>query len=157
MPLTRTKVSAAFDHVLTVVFGVPKDGPLYKALVKSGDTDMRDVISLSESDIDSLTYDKSDTETDIPLARHEKVLRCIFKHYLLHCSSIGSPIGLDWLSITHEDFDEYQVGPDYVAVSLGVTTPKPPTTTVQNPRPAQTPVDTFKHSIKRDPSLFSIF
>jgi len=66
MPLTRTKVTAAFDHVLTVVFGVPKDGPLYKALVKSGDIDMRDVILLSESDIDSLTYDKSDTETDTP-------------------------------------------------------------------------------------------
>ena len=42
--------------------------------VKSGDIDMRDVILLSEPDIDSLTYDKSDTETDIPLARHEKVL-----------------------------------------------------------------------------------
>jgi len=27
---------------------------------------MRDVISLSEPIIDSLTYDKSDTETDIP-------------------------------------------------------------------------------------------
>jgi len=48
MPLTRTKVTTAFDHVLTVVFGVPKDGPLYKALVKSGDIDMRDVISLSD-------------------------------------------------------------------------------------------------------------
>jgi len=58
MPLTWTKVMAAFDHVLNVVFGVPKDGPLYKALVKSGDTDIRDIISLDEADIDSLTYDK---------------------------------------------------------------------------------------------------
>ena len=104
MLLTRTKVlTAAFDHVLTVVFGAPKDGPLYKALVKSGDVDMRDVISLSESDIDSLTYDKSDTKTDTPLSRHDKVLLCIFKYYLLHHSLIGSPIGLDWLSITHDD------------------------------------------------------
>ncbi len=91
----QTKVTAAFDHVLNVVFGVPKDGPLYKALVKSGDIDMWDVISLSEPDINSLTYDKSDTETDIPLPRHEKVLLHIFKYYLLHCSSIGSPIGVD--------------------------------------------------------------
>ncbi len=93
--------------MLNVVFGVPKDGPLYKALVKSGDVDMRDVILLDEPDIDSLTYDKSDTETDIPLPRHEKVFLHIFKYYLLHCSSMGSPIGMDWLSITHEDFDEY--------------------------------------------------
>ncbi len=33
MLLTQTKVTAAFDHVLKAVFGVPKDGPLYKALV----------------------------------------------------------------------------------------------------------------------------
>jgi len=59
MPLTRNKITAAFDHVLNVVFGVPKDGPLYKALVKSGDTDIRDIISLDEADIGSLTYDKS--------------------------------------------------------------------------------------------------
>jgi len=74
MPLTRTKVTAAFDHVLSVVFVVPKDGPLYKTLVKSGDIDMRDVISLNEPDIDSLTYNKSDSKTNIPLPRHEKVL-----------------------------------------------------------------------------------
>jgi len=107
MPLTQTKVLVAFEHVLNVVFGVPKDGPHYKALVKSGDIDMRDVISFSEPDIDSLTYDKSDTVTDTPLPRHEKVLICFFKYYLLHFSSIGSPIGVDWLSITHEDFDKY--------------------------------------------------
>ena len=157
MPLTRAKAAAAFDHVLNVVFEVPKDGPLYKALMKSGDTDIRDTISLSEADIDSLTYDKSDTETDVPLSRRDKVLLRIFKHYIIHRSSTGSPIGDDWLSITQEDFDRYRVSPDYVAVSLGATPPKPPTTTVQNPRPTQTPVDTFKRSIKRDPSLFTIF
>ncbi len=98
---------AAFDHVLNVVFGVPKDGPLYKALVKSGDTDIRDIISLDEADIDSLTYDKSDTETYVPLSRHDKALIHIFRCYILHCNSIGSPIGEDWLSITQEDFDKY--------------------------------------------------
>jgi len=54
--------------------------------VKSGNIDMRDVISLDEPDIDSLTYDKSNAETDIPLPRHEKFLLCIFRYYLLHCS-----------------------------------------------------------------------
>jgi len=59
--------------------------------------------------------------------------------------------------ITQEDFDKYWVSPDYVAISLGVTTPKPPTTAVQNPWPTQTSVDTFKHGIKRDPYLFMLF
>jgi len=65
----------------------------------------------------------------------------IFKCYILHCNLIGSPIGEDWLSITQEDFDKYRVSPDYVAIKLGTTTPKPPTNTVQNPWPAQTSVD----------------
>jgi len=97
----------AFDHLLNVVFRVPKDGSLYKALMKSGGTGIRHIISLDETDIDSLTYDRSDTEKDIPLPRGDKVLIHIFKHYILHCSSIGSPIGTDWLSITSEDFGKY--------------------------------------------------
>jgi len=133
MPLTRTKNAVAFDHVLNVVFGVLKDDPLYKALEKSGDTNIRDMISLDETDIGSLTYDKSATETDLPLSRHDKALLHIFKCYILHCNLIGSPIGEDWLSITQEDFDKYRVSPDYVAIKLGTTTPKPPTNTVQNP------------------------
>ena len=103
MPLTQTKDMEAFNHLLNVVFRVPTDGPLYKALMKSGDTDIRDILLLSETDIDSLTYDRSDTEIDIPLPRLDKALIHIFKHYILHHSSIGSPIGDDWLSITPED------------------------------------------------------
>ena len=79
MPLTQ-KDMEAFDHLLNVVFRVPKDGPLYKALMKSGDTDIRDILSLNGTDIDSLTYDRSDTEKDIPLSRWDKVLINIFKH-----------------------------------------------------------------------------
>jgi len=45
--------------------------------VKPGETDMKDVISLRKPDIDSLKYDKSNTEIDISLSRHEKVLLCI--------------------------------------------------------------------------------
>ena len=66
MPLARTKKTVAFDHVLNVVFGVLKDDPLYKALEKSGDTDIRDIISLDKTDIGSLTYDKSATEKIFP-------------------------------------------------------------------------------------------
>jgi len=113
MTLTKAKTTEAFNHLLNVVFRVPKDGPLYKALMKSGDTDIRDILSLSETDIDLLTYDRSNIEKDIPLSRWDKALIHIFKHYILHCSSIGSPIGNDWLSITPEDFGKYRIGSDY--------------------------------------------
>jgi len=80
MSLTQTKDMEAFNHLLNVVFRVPKDGPLYNALKKSGDTDIRDIILLDEADIDSLTYDRSDTEKDIPLSRWDKALIHILKH-----------------------------------------------------------------------------
>jgi len=85
MPMTHNKTKEAFDHVLNVAFQVPKDGPLYKALVKSGDMDIRDTISpLNETDIDSLTYDKSETKNDISLSRWDKSL--------LHILTTTSPI-----------------------------------------------------------------
>ena len=80
MTLTQAKTTEAFNHLLNVVFRVPKDGPLYKALMKSGDTDIRDILSLSETDIDLLTYDRSNIEKDIPLSRWDKALIIIFKH-----------------------------------------------------------------------------
>ena len=95
MPLTQTKDMEAFDYLLNVVFSVPKDRPLYKALMKSGDMDIRDILLLDQTDIDSLTYDRSDTEKDVPLSRWDKVLIKIFKHYILQRSSIGLPIGND--------------------------------------------------------------
>jgi len=129
----------AFDHLLNVVFGVPMDGPLYKA---SGDTDIRDIISLDEADIDSLTYYRSDTEKDIPLPRWDKALINIFKHYILHCSSIGSPIGNDWLSITPEDFGKYRIGSDY-----------PTAFAFQAAHYRPSKVENSKHEMKQDPSL----
>jgi len=55
MAVTCTKAAVAFNHVLNMVFQVAKEGALYKALEKSGDTVIRDMISLSDTDIDSLT------------------------------------------------------------------------------------------------------
>jgi len=52
----------AFKHVVNIVFQV-SEGLLYKALEKSADT------SLTKIDIDSLTYDKSETDKDVPLSR----------------------------------------------------------------------------------------
>ena len=139
MPLTQTKVTEVFDHLLNVVFRVPKDGPLYKALMKSGDMDIRDILWLDQTDIDSLTYDRSDTEKNIPLSRWDKVLINIFKQYILHCSSKGLPIGNDWLSITPEDFGKYRIGSDY------------PTAFAPQPtHHRSSKVEESKHEIKQD-------
>ena len=107
MALTLTKAKEAFDHVVNVGFQVLKEGLLYKTLVKPGDNDVMATITLCDSDIDSLTYDRSDTVKDTPLTRNDKNLLCIFQDYILHCHSIGDPIRQDWLSISTEDFEDF--------------------------------------------------
>jgi len=46
MALTPAKAKEAFDHVVNVIFQVPKGGLLYKALMKSGDNDIMAMIIL---------------------------------------------------------------------------------------------------------------
>ncbi len=112
---------------MNVAFQIPKEGPLYKALVKSGDDDVMAMISLRDCDIDSLTYARSDTKKDIPLTRIDKNLLCIFHDYILHCHSVGNPIGQDWLSISTEDLEDYWLG--HYLTTLADLEPQPPAST----------------------------
>jgi len=130
MALTRAKAREAFDYVVNVVFQVSKEGPLYKALEKSGDTDIRDMISLRNPDIESLTYDRSDTEKDTPLTSGDKNLICIFQYYILYHHSIGDPIGQDFWSISTEDFEDYRLG--HYLTTLADFEPEPPASTAQD-------------------------
>jgi len=117
--VTHTKRAEAFKHIVNVVFQIPKEGPLYKALEKSRDNDVIAMITLCDCDIDSLTYDRSDTEKDLPLSRGDRNLLCIFCHYVLYCHSIGSPIEYDWLSITSKDFDKFWISPHCPTIVRG--------------------------------------
>jgi len=130
MALIRAKAKDAFDYVVNVVFQVPKDGSLYKALEKSGDNDVMAMISLRGCDIDTLTFDRSDTEKNIPLTRNDKNLLCIFQGYLLHRHSIGNPIGQDFWSISAEDFEDYRLG--HYLTTLADSEAPSPASTAQN-------------------------
>jgi len=65
LALICAKAKEAFDHVVNCV-QIPKEGPLCKALEMPGDTDNRNMISLSNPDIEFLTYDRSDTVRTSP-------------------------------------------------------------------------------------------
>jgi len=126
MPSTHSKTSAeAFKHIMNVVFQVSKEGPLYKALDKSGDIDVMAMIALHDCDIDSLTYNRSDTKNDVTFSKGDKNLLHIFCHYVLYHDSIGHPIEKDWLSLTLEDFDNYQVSPHCLTIVRGSVPPPP--------------------------------
>ena len=72
----------------------------------------------------------------------DKALINIFKHCILHCSSIGLPIGNDWLSITPEDFSKYCIGSNYLTASAFPSTHYSPSK-----------VENSKHEMKQDLSL----
>jgi len=123
MALIRAKAKDAFDYVVNVVFQVPKEGPLYKALEKSGDTDIRDMVTLRACDIDSLTYDRNDTDKNIPLTKKKKKLLRIFQDYILHCHSIGNPTGglVEWLGgYRYGQVLRFESSTKYVLARLGL-------------------------------------
>jgi len=71
------------------------------------------LVTLSDEDIDSLTFDQRDEEKDTPLERAHWTLLYIFCHYCDHQSHNGVPIGDDWFAITAaDDFNYYHTSPD---------------------------------------------
>ncbi len=64
----------------------------YKTLKKSESIDIRSMVSISDTDIDSLTYDKSKTAKDVLLSRRNKSLLHIFHHYIIHHNSVGDQL-----------------------------------------------------------------
>jgi len=81
MPLTRAKVIEAFNHILSNFLKVSKDGPMSQALEKAGYDDIWGLVALSDEDIDSLTFNLSNKEKNIPLGEAHQSLLHIFCHY----------------------------------------------------------------------------
>jgi len=125
MPLTWTGAVEAFKHILSNVLEAPEDGPLAKALQSAGYDDVWSLVTMSDADIDSLTFDRSEKEKNIPLGRAHQALLHIFCHYHDHQAHIGSPVGDDWTAITADDFNDYHIGPDYSAIHNGAVIPPP--------------------------------
>jgi len=117
MPLTHGKAKEAFDHVVMFILKLLRKSHSKRPCRSQGigNNDIKSMVSISDTDIDSLTYDKSEMEKDVFLSRRDKSLIHIFHYYIIHCNSDGDPIGDPWLSSTSNDFDSYQVSPDYIA------------------------------------------
>jgi len=158
MPLTKSKATEAFIHILDNVFEAPADGPLSKAFEHSGYSNIWDLITLTDDDIESLTYD-SDKQKEVPLGRAYQSMLRIFCHYCDHQTRTGAPIGDDWTAVTADSFNDYRTGPDYAAIRRNGS-PLPTPLASSTPQPARTtpsPVEIFKRGIKRDPALFMPF
>ncbi len=147
MPLTQAKAIEAFEHILSYVFKVPKD-----RLAIAGYEDIWGLFTLSDADIESLTYDWIDMEKDIPLGRHQSLLH-IFCHYCDHQNYMGAPIGDDWFAVSADDFNAYCTSSDYRPPSTGAVISPPTASAFQSTIYSPPKVENSKHGMKQDPSL----
>ena len=131
MVSTRREAQEAFNHVLDVVLVRKDDSPLKKALVSEGISDMFSLVTVDFDAIDTLTYDKSDAEKNVPLTRGDKGLLKTFLRFLSHRSNSGNPIGDKWKDITREEFDEFRASAVQTLQAINSTSASalPPTST----------------------------
>jgi hypothetical protein len=87
----------------------------------------------------------------------------LFKSYCIHRKDQGNPIGDNWTGITHEDVNDYRIGPDYTLHSLcqpsttSTATALAPSTPPVTSQRIRDPIADFKKGIKRDSSSFTVY
>jgi hypothetical protein len=162
MGLTRSQAKAAFNHVLDNVFDRDDIAPLRQALKAQTVEDICSLCSMHDCDIDDLVYNKSDTETNVPVKWFERKLVKIFISYVGYARSNGNDLSdnNEWGAITREDFDKYRTSPAYNSLMRQSSDTTPTATTAPGSTEAVTPVasrnpaELFRRGIKRDSTLF---
>jgi hypothetical protein len=150
---------AAFNHVTQNILA---NSNITKALREDGIKEIGVLISLSDEQVEDLTYLDPDptNPTDYCLKKGEIGLIKSFIHFVHYRDEIGNPIGDDWRSITQDEFDQFRCNTKYTRhfaslASLSSPTPSTaPTPTSTSSHSAPSPVDLFKRGIKRDPSVY---
>ena len=65
MPLTRQAQKDAYKHIITNVLGRDATSLLQLSLDRAGIEDIGDLMSLTDTDIDNLNFDRSATEVNV--------------------------------------------------------------------------------------------
>ena len=137
----------ALQHVIMVVLRQSKDGPLAKALERSGISEIFDILLLNQSDRDSLTFKDEDGLLTPLSVGHKNMLKAL-KMYSSYCMTKGTPID-DWTEVTKEAFDFFRCSDAcFNATEFDIT----PVAAA----PKHDPLNDFRKGIKRDASLFTI-
>ena len=121
MVLTRADARAAFNFVMDNVLRRDNNSPLRRSLVANQLDDILELLSLAmrPDDIDTFTYDVSETERNVRLPLGDRNLLRIFIKYVLVRNAGPDPIGEAWLSLTPQAFDDFRVSPEAYTTSDG--------------------------------------
>jgi hypothetical protein len=115
MVLTREQSKNAFEHILTVVFGLTPTNPLMQALAIHQIASIEELLLLCPSQIEALSVVDATTGMATPVPMSRCNLIHAFRQYLIHQEQNGDPIDENWTSITKEEFDSYRRCPALIA------------------------------------------
>jgi hypothetical protein len=121
--VTREQRAQLYRYIISALLEQTDEGPIPSALENDTCDSLPGILSLTNSDIDELRYNKetggdnneSTTITVTALTKGEKGILRALKSYVLYQHRIGISLKeMDWVQVLKEDFDEYRVGTSYI-------------------------------------------
>jgi hypothetical protein len=114
-PTPSERSEFVLKHLLKAVLGFRDDSPPLLALAYDGIETVHDLLSLSESRIDTLCYVTPDEPNRLPKRLqlgHRNKLQ-LFLRWRHHLEALqGGLMSLDdWMQVDQEDFDKYRISP----------------------------------------------
>ncbi len=160
--LTAAQKQEQFEHVMNVLLNRhPVTSALGEALSQFYGTTYQDtdnLLTLTEADIDTMTYDVEDTsvqpatKTTKDVLRGDKALLRIFRTYHIWRAQKQDPVDpLQWKSVTADEFRQFRTT-EYWTTTMTLVTP-PPSTNVGSTA-SKTPKQLFMAGVKKDPTIY---
>jgi len=117
---TRARGAEAFEHILRNVLALEKDSQLWEVLYLNGYNSISDIATLTDAEINSLTYECVDQNGNISSKAVMTKQKKLLLHLLKWRDWISRQVNVfdveDWLSLNSEDFNSFRVNqlPDII-------------------------------------------
>ena len=109
MTLTKQMKKDIVKHILEVVFDLPADSELHKALSRNNLFSLHSMLQLDDFECDDLEYEDNNQKT-VKIKKGTAGLLKSFKAYVAYHNAIGQQIeDSDWKKITQDEFDQFWV------------------------------------------------
>ena len=164
MVQSRSQSLGHLKYIVETVFDLGPDSTMMQSFQLDNIDSPLDMIALSDSDIDELTFFDKDKKPNFLTKGYKSLIR-IFKAYVEYRDMSADPIGSDkWSTISPDEFNKYRLE-QYIYYPSGQMSasgnPVTPTRSGSTSFPSTSSssskfskADLFRRGIKRDPTLF---
>jgi len=109
---TRARGVEAFEHILRDVLGLDKNSQLWEALYLNGYNSISDIATLTDAEINSLTYECVDQNGDISskpvMTKQKKLLLHLLSWRDWTSRQLNTFDVEDWLNLTPDTFNNFR-------------------------------------------------